>query len=419
MSSLSDALHTARPPAIEPKGPDVPKGWEPGLTWSNETETGTITTPAMSDEPDDAVWEQILTDFGPKAKRLEIIDSTIEFVGWNAMTGKHTDPPNQIVRMKRYKAKLRRRSDTAESIDITALCDYVRKRKPPRKQPAPVEDIERAFLVLLSDWQAGKNEGEGKGSEAFLERVLVAFDRSIDRLAELKKNGRPCQVVYLVGLGDLVEGCRGMSNASQEWTTDLTRRQQITLVVDLLVKLVDLMVDAGYRVVLTGVAGNHGEHRNSAGKAFTTDEDNDDLLVIELAGRVFRGNPERYGAGVTVYLPEELSMSIDICGVICGFYHGHIGSAKTNTLTKLSNWWTGQIVGNLATAPASILFSGHFHHLHVTEASGRTMIQAPAMDGGSSWFSQISGKSSAPGFLTMTIGGPTCGPRGFDDLRVA
>jgi hypothetical protein len=417
--SLSDALDAARPPKIEPKETSVPKGWEPGITWSNETETGSITTPAMIEEPDEAVWDQILQDFGPKAKRLEIIDSTIEFNGWNGMTGKHTSPPNQIVRMKSYRAKLRRRREPDDwAADIESLCNYVRKRKPPRKQPPPVEDIERAFLVVIADWQAGKNEGEGAGSEQFVERVLVAFDRTIERLAELKRNGRPCQQVVLACLGDLVEGCRGMSNASQEWTTDLTRREQIVLVVDLLVKLVDLVVDAGYIVTLTGVAGNHGEHRNAAGKAFTTPEDNDDLLVIELAGKVFAGNPERY-KGVSVYLPEELSMSLDIAGVICGFYHGHIGSAKTNTLTKLANWWTGQIVGNGPTAPASILFSGHYHHLFISEGSGRTHIQAPAMDGGSRWFREATGKSSAPGFLTMTIGGPTCGPRGFDDLRVS
>ena len=218
-------------------------------------------------------------------------------------------------------------------------------------------------------------------------------------------------------MGDLVEGCSG-NYASQAWSTDLTRREQITLVVDLLVKLTDMIVDAGYRVVLSGVAGNHGEHRNGSGKAFTTEEDNDDLLVIEMAGRVFAGNEARY-AGVSVYLPDELSMSLDIAGVVCGFYHGHIGSPKANTLTKLANWWTGQIVGNGPTSTASILFSGHYHHLYISEGSGRTHIQAPAMDGGSRWFREATGKTSAPGFLTMTIGGPTCGPRGFDDLRVA
>jgi hypothetical protein len=412
--SLSDALDAARPPKIEPKETPVPKGWERGYEQTGQT--GILTSGPVSVESSPQLWEDLLKDWGIDPATVEIVGSP-KVKGWDSpVAGTKT---GETIRLRSYSVSFKSRA-TVDGFtdDIESLCDYVRKRKPPRKQPPPVEDIKRAFLVLIADWQAGKNEGDGAGSEAFVERVLVAFDSTIKRLAELKRNGRPCQQVVLACLGDLVEGCRGMSNGSQEWTTDLTRREQIVLVVDLLVKLVDRVVDAGYIVTLTGVAGNHGEHRNAAGKAFTTPEDNDDLLVIELAGKVFAGNPERY-KGVSVYLPQELSMSLDIAGVVCGFYHGHIGSAKTNTLTKLANWWTGQIVGNGPTAPASILFSGHYHHLFISEGSGRTHIQAPAMDGGSRWFREATGKSSAPGFLTMTIGGPTCGSRGFDDLRVS
>jgi hypothetical protein len=409
MSSLSDALKTARPPKVTAKPASVPKGWEKGFEQTGTT--GTLTSGPVTAEASPQLWADLIADWG--------ITDDVEIVGTPRVKG--WDSPiaggnGETVRLRSYSVAFKSKATTDTMGDVTALCEYVRKRKPPRKTPPPAKDIERAFLVLIADWQAGKNEGDGAGSEAFVERVLVAFDRTIERLAELKRNGRECQVVYLVGLGDLVEGCHG-NYAGQTWAVDLTRREQITLVVDLLVKLTDMIVDAGYRVVLTGVAGNHGEHRNGSGKAFTTEEDNDDLLVIEMAGRVFAGNPERYAA-VSVYLPDQLSMSLEIAGVVCGFYHGHIGSPKAN-VTKLSNWWTGQIVGNQVTAPASILFSGHYHHLHISEGSGRTMIQAPALDGGSRWFREATGKSSAPGFLTMTIGGPTCGPRGFDDLRVA
>jgi hypothetical protein len=412
--SLSDALDAARPPKIEPKETPVPKGWERGYEQTGQT--GILTSGPVSVESSPQLWEDLLKDWGIDPATVEIVGSP-KVKGWDSpVAGTKT---GETIRLRSYSVSFKSRATVGGfTDDIKSLCDYVRKRKPPRKQPPPVEDIERAFLVLIADWQAGKNEGDGAGSEAFVDRVLIAFDRTIKRLAELKRNGRECQVVYLVGLGDLVEGCSG-NYASQAWSTDLTRREQITLVVDLLVKLTDMVVDAGYRVVLSGVAGNHGEHRNGSGKAFTTEEDNDDLLVIEMAGRVFAGNPERYAA-VSVYLPDQLSMSLDIAGVVCGFYHGHIGSPKTNTLTKLAAWWTGQIVGNVGpTAHASILFSGHYHHLFISEGSGRTHIQAPAMDGGSRWFREATGKTSAPGFLTMTIGGPTCGPRGFDDLRVA
>lgn len=409
--SLRDFTTQARPPKVTSKPAAVPKGWEKGFEQTGTT--GTLTSGPVTAEASPQLWADLLADWGIDPGTVDIVGAP-RVKGWDSPIA---GGDGETVRLRSYSVAFKSKATTDTMGDVSALCDYVRKRKPPRKTPPPAKDIERAFLVLVADWQAGKNEGDGAGSEEFVERVLVAFDRTIERLAELKRNGRPCQVVYLVGLGDLVEGCHG-NYAGQTWAVDLTRREQIALVVDLLVKLTDMIVDAGYRVVLAGVAGNHGEHRNGGGKAFTTEEDNDDLLVIEMAGRVFAGNPERY-AGVTVYLPDELSMSLNIAGVVCGFYHGHIGSPKTNTLTKLAAWWTGQIVGNGPTAPASILFSGHYHHLHISEGSGRTHIQAPAMDGGSRWFREATGKTSAPGFLTMTIGGPTCGPRGFDDLRVA
>jgi hypothetical protein len=410
--SLKDFTTHARPPKVTTKPATVPKGWEKGFEQAGTT--GTLTSGPVTAEASPQLWADLLADWGIDPDTVDIV-GTPRVKGWDSPIAGGN---GETVRLRSYSVAFKSKATTDTMGDVTALCDYVRKRKPPRKTPPPVEDIERAFLVLIADWQAGKNEGDGAGSEAFVERVLVAFDRTIERLAELKRNGRECQHVVLACLGDLVEGCSGFY-ASQPFMVDLTRREQITLVVDLLVKLVDMVVDAGYRVTLTGVAGNHGENRSGAsGKAFTTPEDNDDLLVIEMAGRVFAGNPERYAA-VSVYLPDQLSMSLDIAGVVCGFYHGHIGSPKTNTLTKLANWWTGQIVGNGPTAPASILFSGHYHHLFISEGSGRTHIQAPAMDGGSRWFREATGKTSAPGFLTMTIGGSTCGPRGFDDLRVA
>ncbi len=267
-------------------------------------------------------------------------------------------------------------------------------------------------MAALGDWQVGK--GEGGGTPATVERITAAFDGLEQRLADLRRVGRGVDVVYAVGLGDLVEQCAG-HYASQPFTTDLNRREQMRVVRRLILNLVDRLVDAGYRVVLSAVAGNHGENRGTAGKAYTTVDDSDDLAVFEQVAEVLAANPDRYGA-VSCYLPSALSMTLDICGVPVGFTHGHVASGGANAAAKIEKWWTGQVMGFQPVADARILVTGHYHHLLVVESTGRTHMQCPAMDGGSDWWTTSTGQSSPSGMLTFTVAAGS--GRGWDDLAV-
>jgi hypothetical protein len=74
-------------------------------------------------------------------------------------------------------------------------------------------------------------------------------------------------------------------------------------------------------------------------------------------------------------------------------------------------------MGRQPIADADILITGHYHHFICSETSGRTFMQAPAMDGGSSWWTDISGQNSPAGLLTLGIG-TGYGPRGWGDLHI-
>lgn len=311
-------------------------------------------------------------------------------------------------------------SDVDKS-DIEELCKAVMKRKPVKPL---VPQGNTAMLVLLSDWQAGKNEGGG--SEALTERVVAFEDRLLQRLKDLRKIGKGVQMVYLVGLGDLIEQCSG-HYAMQAAMTDLDRREQMRLVRRLILRLVDLLVDEGYNIVLGAVPGNHGENRNAFGKAYTTWTDNDDLAIFDGIAEVISHNPERY-ASVEVPLgaiAEDLTMTLDIAGVRCGFAHGHMfrnGSnknwVKTNgSVGKIESWWLGQVMGRQPIATADILFCGHLHHFVASSATGRQVFMAPAADGGSHWYTSTTGSTHAPGMLTMLVGAG-CGPLGWSDLQI-
>jgi hypothetical protein len=305
--------------------------------------------------------------------------------------------------------------------DLQVLCKDVIKRKP-GKTVRPEGDM--SMLVLLSDWQMGKKEGGG--SEAIAERIINFQDRLMERLKELDKIGRGISTVYCVGLGDLIEQCSGHYDM-QTAGTDLDRREQMRLARRLVMRLVNLLVDAGYRVVLGAVPGNHGENRNAAGRAYTTWTDNDDLAIFDGIAEIITHNKERY-ANVEIPLgaiADDLTMSLDVSGVTCGFAHGHTfrnggnrNWVKTNgSVGRIESWWMGQVMGFQPIADARILFCGHLHHFVASSATGRQVFMAPAADGGSHWFTSTTGSSSPPGMLTMLIG-TGCGPLGWSDLEI-
>lgn len=402
---LADALAQTAPPERTTPTPSLPAGWEPGVRWSAKDAAGTIITGDLESEPDAALWAEIIRDWQFDPEVMEIVDGSIELIGWDSPI-KGTD---RSQRLRRYKAKFRQRAQRGDRVDVDALCRMVEKRK--ARKVHTIDTAERALVVVCSDWQVGK--GEGDGTEGTVGRICASLDRLMAHLRNLRRIGRGVDAVYLVGLGDLVEQCSG-HYASQTYTTDLNRREQMRVVRRLLLQFVDALC-AVYPVVLTGVAGNHGENRNGAGKAYTTPDDNDDLAVIEQVAEVLAANPERYGH-VSTFLPTELSMCLDIAGVPIGFCHGHQAGNSGSPGAKLEKWWSGQIVGGQAVADARILVTGHYHHLLLSESTGRTHMQAPAMDPGSAWFTNSTGQSSPAGMLTFVADASTV--RGWHSLEV-
>jgi hypothetical protein len=185
MGQLADLLDQQPPPEREPRQPDVPKGWEPGVRWSNETGTGELCTPPMEGAPDASLWVRILNDFGLSGDEFEIIDGSLSLIGWKSPVkgASPDDPPErQTINLTRYKVRLRRKTHARDTVDIDALCKAARQRKPSKRD---VQVTDRALVVCLSDWQVGK--GEGGGSAATVDRITEAFDQLERRLSELAK----------------------------------------------------------------------------------------------------------------------------------------------------------------------------------------------------------------------------------------
>jgi len=403
--SLLDELNaTKKPPKVVVLQPVHPKGWEPGVTY-DPSSGGTITT-AASAEPDPAIWATLIADWGLDPEVTEVVPGTVQIRAWDTNTGEGV-----IERLKYYRATIRPRTVPDDRTDVDALCTTIMRRKPLKRPSGNVETV-RALVVLLSDWQIGKTDSNG-GTAGTVDRICFAVDRVAVRIRELAKLGRPVDSVYLVGLGDLVEGCSGHYD-TQTFGVDLDDREQDRVVRRLILYAVETVAPLVGRVVIAAVPGNHGENRNAAGKMFTRVTDSRDLACFETTAEVLAANPDRYGHVSTV-IADGYTLTLDVAGVPVGFAHGHRGAGGGQS--KIEAWWKGQALGRQPIADAQILCLGHYHHLLLSEATGRTVFQAPAMDPGSQWFTDKTGQASEHGVLTF-VAGTGCGSRGWADMVV-
>ena len=356
-----------------------PKGWEPGV----DTAKGTLTVQAGDTPPTD--WSAIIRELGLDPEAWTVDEGQpVQVRTWDSGDK----------RMYYYRATVRPASGHTDTPDVDALIREVKKRKPGKPAAEPLE--ERALVVALADWQAGK--GDHGGVEALVERLLLLKDAVPARIRALAKAGRPVSHLYVIGMGDMVEGCDGHYD-QQTYGVVLDRRQQVKLVRRMLVTMLSEWAKLPVTLVVGCVPGNHGENRRG-GKSFTTFEDNDDLAVFEQAAEVL----DAAGFGdVHFVIPDgDMTITLDICGTVCSFAHGHqFGNAGGLPLNKARNWWKGKMAAMHPVGDAAVLTFGHYHHLQVLQDGPRTIFGCPSNDGGSRWFEERGGPTTACGTLTF------------------
>jgi predicted phosphodiesterase len=395
LANLTRSVENGTIPAAKRK--DREGQWKPGIEWSGSD--GFVTTPIMpgKDKPD---WAEVLTVFELDPAQFEVVEPVL-FNAWNAM-----GPEGSVQLMRQWKAKIIRRVHA--TTDVTDLIDEIKRHKPNRKKTLARGDS--SLVVVLSDWQIGKPDGDGL--EGTVSRILEKIDAVGARVREVRKIGYDVDEIIVIGLGDLVEGVEG-NYAMQTFAVQADRREQVKiarrLVRDAIIEWSRLV--SSVRVV--AVAGNHGEHRR-AGKAFTTLADSDDLAIFEQVAEVFASNPDAYGHVLFAIPRGELAMTLDVHGCVLGVTHGH--SAKMgsgNSEMKLRRWLEKQALGRQPIGDCDVLVTGHYHSFRMADWGGVTWVQAPALDGGSEWWTAQTGDRSKSGLLTFVIS-----ERGFSGVEI-
>lgn len=399
-----------------------PKGWEPRVEEHGNSATAVS---AVTDNPNpDHVWLIEGWKLDPKqwrivghlyANRYQSNSPVIE-------DGKKVGYESRW--LYQYKAALERIDPLRES-QVAALIEEIKTHAPRLEPPAAGRmDVDDAFVVCIADSQMGKPDGDG--SAGTTSRFLTSIEAVVCRIEELRSIGRPLGALYVFGLGDLIDNCDG-AYEQQAFRTELDLREQCNVMRRLIAKAIERWAPLFSRVVIACVGGNHGEPRRG-GKSYTTFADNFDVAIFDQLSDSFAMNEAAYGH-VSFQIPkDELSMTLDVAGKIVGITHGHVIKNSRATASKRSpeasqvakrvlDWWAQMAHGQHPVGDASILITGHYHHLLVTAPGAKTHIQCPALEGGSDWYRNQSGQKSTPGLLTLRIG-KNVSPSGWADLQV-
>lgn len=362
-----------------------------------EFQTGELTAPIQLSSD----WDHVLRGFGLDPAEFYVVDDTVRMSKWQQ--SKRTDSGDRdVVWLYSYRARFARRSPQATEADIEALREQLYRWRPKPQSSKPSTGEPCTFLINWADWQIGKSEGGGVA--AAIERVEQSVEACLTRVKELRKAGRNIEQVAIFNMGDPSEGCSG-NYSSQTFTVQLNLRAQLNLVLDLWTAGVAALEPDIFASVLC----NHGEWtRNGGAKPITSDSDNAGGYLADTLRRVFADSgPTRWHIA-----HDEMVQMIPLSGIEVAITHGHKITGKE------FEWLRGQsqkLQYETGIMP-DLWITAHRHHFQAEDFGPFWRFQCPSLDGGSKWFSDMTGKWSTPGTLTMLVGKHD--PRGWSDLAV-
>jgi hypothetical protein len=337
---------------------------------------GTATTNGLADGVD---FLDFLEEAGYSPEKYEVVGNP-RTSRWQRYDGEW---------LTSYRFNFRLKTDVA---DLPALFAAAKKSV---KVAKPVVG-EKALVVCWADLQIGKVDHRG-GVEALLSRVESV---KAQLLAQVKREKVSRVVVFDVG--DLVENFSNAANLQQLRTNDLSIMQQLDLAATILWELLKDICAVVPDVVYASVGSNHCQWRVQKQVVGTPTDDWGVFIGRQLARLAAEKElPVRFFEPAT----HDESLTLDVFGHRIGLIHGH----QVSRPDQLPDFWRKSSFGNSPLSGATILVSGHFHHLRVQElgsdSKGRSRfwVQAATLDNGSGWYMRSSGEDSQPGLVTFIV----------------
>lgn len=380
-------LAAASPGGQVDPGYSLPAGWSPSVQY-DATGRAEVVVLGAGQPGDESTWTDEVRALGvdvPPGWQARLVEVRHDPRAWvrHHQGEKATTEP---VTRRRYVVE----PAGAASVDVDELVAAIGKKRP---QPSPTTGDAWAYIHCISDWQIGK-EAYGQGTEQTVERILAGLDASVARIKRGNKS-RPVGTIVLASLGDLCEGASSQ-NGGVLLASDLGVTEQLRVIRRLLLEHVKRLAPLAPRLLVPTAPGNHDEpHRVLGMKPKPTDSFAVDA-AMQVADALHLAGGYDHVDFITPDV-DDLTVTIEAEGTVIGMAHGH----QFRGPEKAQDWWAKQGHARHRIGQAHLLLSGHFHHLRVTDDSGRVHIQAPTVDPGSPWFDQRNGGGPQAGVLTL------------------
>jgi hypothetical protein len=362
----------------------APEAWSASITFDGNG--GEATLPAVEgDNPTDV--EGFLREAG-------INPDEIEIVGEPRVSRWQVARPFPLEPMWMTSVRIRWVKRNAV-INLPLLYALAKKSKPvvPKKV-----DSGKALVILWSDLQVGKVDHRG-GVDALIHRVAQTQLELIKKV----KSVRPEKIIFC-DVGDTIENFGNAADLHQLQSNDLSIMQQVDLATSLAWETLKELAKFA-PITYLSVGSNHCQWRvnkQRVGKA------TDDWGIH--IGRTLARLSKEVGLDITFYEPasHDESLALDVFNNgfhVLGMVHGH----QANRPDAIPDWWRKQAFGKQPVQAATVLVSGHFHHLRVLElgstqrGSSRYWVQASTLDNGSNWWRTSQGEDSQPGLVCFVL----------------
>jgi hypothetical protein len=362
----------------------APEGWSPSVVFDGDG--GEATLPAIEgDAPADI--DAFLREAGIDPDQVEIVGEP-KISRWQVARPFPLEPAWHTA----VKVRWRRKNS---AVDLPLLYSLAKKTKPP---VAKTVEQGKALVVLWSDLQVGKVDHRG-GIDVMLARVA----ETQSKLIKLVKQTKPERIIFC-DVGDTIENFGNVADLHQLATNDLSLMQQVDLATSLAWETLK-MLSKYSAITYLSVGSNHCQFRVNKQKVGSATDD----WGIHI-GRTLARLSKEVGLDITFHEPakhdESLAYDVFDDGFhVLGVVHGH----QANRPEGIPDWWRKQSFGKQSVTAATVLVSGHFHHLRVQElgstnrGTSRFWIQAATLDNGSNWWRLNSGEDSQPGLVCFVL----------------
>jgi hypothetical protein len=362
----------------------APEGWSPSVVFDGDG--GEAVLPPVADG--EAVdIDGFLREAGIDPDHIEIVGEP-RISRWQVARPFPLEPAWHTA----VRVRWRRKGITK---DLPLLYSLAKKTKP--VTPKPVAPG-KALVVLWSDLQVGKVDHRG-GVEAMIARV----SETQAKLLQLVKSTKPERIIFC-DVGDTIENFGNVADLHQLATNDLSLMEQVDLATSLAWDTLKQLCKHA-PITYLSVGSNHCQFRVNKQKVGNATDD----WAIHI-GRTLARLSKEVGLDITFHEPakhdESLAYDVFQDGYhILGMVHGH----QANRPEMIPDWWRKQSFGKQSVTAATVLVSGHFHHLRVQElgstsrGTSRFWIQAATLDNGSNYYRLNSGEDSVPGLVCFVL----------------